>query len=45
MNQDMLYLVRLFYSDTDTNTIDARLDQDLLVFVSRDRERIEEDFG
>jgi hypothetical protein len=45
MHQDMLNLVRLLDLDADAHTVDARFDEDTLVFVSRHGKGVEEDFG
>lgn len=39
MNQDGLDLVGLLDLDADANTVDARLDEDLLVLVARNDQR------
>ena len=44
MHQYILYLVRLFYFDANTHTVDRRLDEDFLVLIARDEQRVEEDF-
>jgi hypothetical protein len=41
--KDMLNLIRLLDLDADTNTVDAGLNQDPLIFVSGDRQRVQED--
>lgn len=45
MDQDIFYLVRLFYPDADTHTVDRGFDEHFFILVSRDEERIEENFG
>ena len=45
MDKNMLYLVCLLNPYTDTDTVDTRLNEDLLIFVPRDCQRIEENFG
>lgn len=45
MDEDVFYLVGLLYPDADANTVDAGLYENLLVFISGDSQRIEEDFG
>ena len=42
--QDILYIIRLFYLDAHAHTVHRWLYQDLLVFISRYMERVEEDF-
>ena len=42
--EDMLDLVGLLYSDANPHAVDAGLDEDFLVFVARDGERVQEDF-
>lgn len=44
MHQNVLDLVRLLDPYTNSNTIYAWLDEDLLVLIARYRERIEKDF-
>ncbi len=44
MDQDVFDLIRLLYSDTDSNTVDARFDQDFLILVAGDGQWVEEDF-
>lgn len=41
VHQDILNLVRLLYLDADANTVDAGLDEDSLVFIPGDSERVE----
>lgn len=45
MDQDVFNLVCLFYPDADADAVDAGLDEDTLVLVTRDGQRVEEDFG
>lgn len=45
MDQDVLNLVCLLDLDAYSHAVDARLDQDALAFISRDRKRVEDDFG
>ena len=45
MHQDVLYLVCLLDLDANSYAINARLDQDFLVLIAGDGERIEEDLG
>lgn len=40
----MLYLVRLFYPYADPNAVDAGLNEDFLILISRHGEGVEEDF-
>lgn len=40
----MLDFIRLFYSDADTNTVHARFNEDLLVFVPGNRQGVEDKF-
>ena len=41
----MLYLVRLFYPYADPHAVDAGLNEDFLILVSRYSEGVEENFG
>lgn len=41
MDQDVLDLISLLDLDADTNAVYARLDEDPLVFVASDGQRIE----
>jgi len=41
MHKDVLYLIGLLDLDTDADAVDAGLDEDLLIFVPRNRQRIE----
>ena len=43
MDQNVLYLIRLFDLDADSYAVDTWLNQDFLVFIARDRQRVEED--
>ena len=45
MYQYVLNFVGLLDLDADTNRVDAGLDQDTLVLVSRNSQGLEEDFG
>lgn len=45
MDQDMLDLIGLFYSYTNPDTVDARLDEHLLILVACDNQWIQEDLG
>lgn len=45
MHEYMFNLIRLFYPDADAHGIDGGFYQDLLVFIARDGEGVEEDFG
>ena len=40
VNENMFYFIGLLDLYTDAYTIDTRFDEDLLVLVSRDRERV-----
>ena len=44
MYKYVLDLIRLFYFDADSDTIDARLDQDFLILIAGDGQGVEEDF-
>lgn len=44
MHQDMFDLVCLFYSDTNADTVYARLDEDFLVLIAGDGKRIQQKF-
>lgn len=44
MDQDILYFVCLLDLDANSYTVNARLDQDFLVLIAGDGERIKEDF-
>ena len=44
VNQDVLNLVCLLYPDADTNAVDAWLDEDLLILIARNGERIQQHF-
>jgi len=44
VDQDVFNLVCLLYPYADTDTVDARLDKDPFVLITRHRKRIEEDF-
>ena len=44
MNQYVLDLVRLLYFDADSNAVNARFDQNFLVFVAGDGQRVKEHF-
>lgn len=45
VDQDMLNLVGLLDLDADAHRVYARLDEDALVLVARNRQRCEEDLG
>lgn len=45
VDENVLNLVCLLDLDADADRVDARLDEDALVFVARNRQRSEEDFG
>jgi hypothetical protein len=45
MDQYMLDFVGLLDLDADTDGVDARLDQDTFILVSRNSQGLEEDFG
>ena len=45
MDEDVLDLVRLLDLDADPDAVDARFDEDSLIFVARDGERIQQHFG
>ena len=40
----MLDLIRLLDLDADADTVDARLDEDPLVLISGNRQRVQDDF-
>jgi hypothetical protein len=44
VHKDMLNLIRLLDLDADSNAIDAGLDQDALVLISGDGERVQQHF-
>ena len=43
--QDMLNFICLLYSYANTDTVDTGLNEDLLVFIARNSQRIKENFG
>ncbi len=45
MHQNLLNIIRLLNLDANPYTVDARLDQDPLILISCDNERIQQDFG
>jgi hypothetical protein len=45
MDEDMLNLIGLLYSNADTDTVHAWLNKNLLIFVPSDGKRIQEYFG
>lgn len=44
VDQDVLYLIRLFYPNAYSHTVDTGLNEDLLVLVSRHGERVKKHF-
>lgn len=44
MDKNIFDFVSLLYFDADPDTVDAWLNQHLLIFVARNGQRIEEDF-
>lgn len=45
MNEDLFDLISLLDADADPDTVDARLDVDLLVIISGNSQRFQQDFG
>lgn len=43
MDQDVFNLVCLFYPDADADTVDTRLDKDLLIFVAGDVQGVQQE--
>ena len=44
VDQDVLDLICLLYPNADADTVDAGLDEDTLVLIARDGQRVQEDF-
>lgn len=44
VDQDMLNLIRLFYPYANPHTVDAGLNENFLIFIAGNCERIEQDF-
>ena len=44
MDQYVLNLIRLFYFDIDSNTVDAWFDQDFFIFITGDSQWVEKNF-
>lgn len=45
MHQNVLYLIRLFYLNANADAVDRWLYKYFFVLVTRDMERVEENFG
>lgn len=45
VDQDVFNLVCLLYPDADADTVDTWFDEDLLIFVARDVQRVQQELG
>lgn len=45
VDQNMFDLVGLLYPDADADTVDTRLNEDLLIFVAGDVQRVQQELG